>query len=207
MVIVAVRGGMSIRYRLKAATTSVGRVESPKGQNGNYRFARSSVLEIPLFPESNCNRLRALAIVVLRDRMAIILEGNRCFGDIRIVAHNLEVMGSNPIPATESWVSKSRYPRVITESQGPAALAFRVSRPFSATTCDNRRASAIAALREIETSPVAPRPALNGPFLARVSVSLLRRPRWVMRGVASAMANRNRMVQFSEGTLRETRRN
>jgi hypothetical protein len=39
---------------------------------------------------------------------------------------------------TEIWVSKSCYPRVMSESQGPAALAFRVSRPFPVTTCDNR---------------------------------------------------------------------
>jgi hypothetical protein len=35
---------------------------------------------IPLFPERNCNRLRWLAIVVLRDKIALFPEENGVFG-------------------------------------------------------------------------------------------------------------------------------
>jgi len=55
---------------------------------------------IPLIPERYCYGLRALAIVVLRGKIAVNLEGNRFFSNLRVVSHNLEVVGSNPTPAT-----------------------------------------------------------------------------------------------------------
>jgi hypothetical protein len=44
---------------------------SRQSQNGIYRFALIAILKIPLFPERNCNRLRALEIVILRGKMAL----------------------------------------------------------------------------------------------------------------------------------------
>jgi hypothetical protein len=44
--------------------------------------------------------LRALAIVVFRGKIVIFLGENRFFGSLIELAHNLEVAGSNPVPAT-----------------------------------------------------------------------------------------------------------
>jgi hypothetical protein len=57
---------------------------------------------IPLIPERYCYGLRALAIAVLRSIIALFLDRNRYFGSLGEVSHNLEVVGSNPTPATKA---------------------------------------------------------------------------------------------------------
>jgi hypothetical protein len=66
-----------------------------KGKNGNYRFASIAILKIPLFPERNCNRLRALAIVGLRGKVALIPEENGDFGVVLGLPDKDEVCSSS----------------------------------------------------------------------------------------------------------------
>jgi hypothetical protein len=66
-----------------------------KSQNGIYRFVPIAILEIPLFPERNCNGLRALAIVALRDKITVFPEENGDFGFIRGLPDKDEVCSSS----------------------------------------------------------------------------------------------------------------
>jgi hypothetical protein len=71
-----------------------------ESQNGIYRFALLVILEIPLFPESFCDEVRALAIVVLRDRIAIFFGNLGLNGDFKIGLCKQEVAGSIPVVST-----------------------------------------------------------------------------------------------------------
>jgi hypothetical protein len=76
------------------------------GQNGNYRFVPLAILEIPLFPERNCNRLRALAIVGLRDRIGVFFGNLGLNGGFKIGLCTQEVAGSIPVVSTPQAVSQ-----------------------------------------------------------------------------------------------------
>jgi hypothetical protein len=82
--------------KFRASCTGHGR----EIQNGIYRFGMVAASRIPLFPERNCNRLRALAIVVLRGRIAVFLEENGQFGVELGIVCNQEVAGSIPVGST-----------------------------------------------------------------------------------------------------------
>jgi hypothetical protein len=68
-----------------------------KSQNGIYRFAPITILKIPLFPESFCDEMRALAIVVLRDRIAVFFGDLGLNGDFQRGLPKLVVAGSIPV--------------------------------------------------------------------------------------------------------------
>jgi hypothetical protein len=68
-----------------------------ESQNGIYRFAPIVILKIPLFPERNCNRLRALAIVALRGKIAVLFGNLGLNSGFKIGLPKLEVAGPNPV--------------------------------------------------------------------------------------------------------------
>jgi hypothetical protein len=66
----------------------------------NYRFATWPLVRIPQFLEQLCDRLQRLATAAFGDRMSVNPEGSLENSANTKLTHNLEVAGSNPVPAT-----------------------------------------------------------------------------------------------------------
>ncbi len=74
---------------------------------GDYRILKFICLRILRIHGKNCEGVRTIAKGVFEARIHENTEENQAFCGIRNLSHNLEVVGSNPAPATELRVSNS----------------------------------------------------------------------------------------------------